>query len=291
MKKAKRDIYQEVTDKIITAMEAGTAPWRKSWVVNGVGGMPLRFNGKSYRGINVLILSLAGRANPNWMTYKQAKALGGNVRKGETGTGITFFKPLEITDKVTGDPKTIALLRGYTVFNVEQIDGLPERFYPKTDAAPDRNKDERIAEVETYIKATGATIGHGGGRAYYRPGTDSIQLPDFVDFDNAVAYYGTALHELVHWTGAEKRLDRNLKNTDLGKDYAREELVAELGAAFATASLGIENTPREDHASYLTSWLKVLKEDKKAIFKASALAQKAVDHLDSLQPVEEKVAA
>ena len=139
--------------------------------------------------------------------------------------------------------------------------------------------------METYIRATGATINHGGNSAYYRPATDSIQLPDFSAFEDAVAYYGTTLHELTHWSGHEKRCDRNIKNQNGTRDYAREELVAELGAAYMCASLGLENTPRPDHASYVASWLEVLKNDKKAIFKAAAAAQKAVDFIDSLQLV------
>ncbi len=282
--RAKIDIYQTVTDQIISSLEAGTAPWQKSWATSGLGGMPRRVTGQAYRGINVLILWCQGRSAPTWMTYKQAQELGGNVRKGEKGTGITFFKPLRVTDKVTEEEKTIPLLKCYTVFNVEQIDGLPARFYPTP--AEKLNGDSRTAEVETYIAGTEAVINHGGDRAFYRPSTDQIHLPEFDQFEDAEAYYGTALHELVHWTSAKSRIDRDLGKKFGDTGYAREELVAEIGAAFLTATLGIENTPREDHAAYVKVWLDVLKGDKKAVFAAAAAAQVAADYLDGLQ--EEK---
>ncbi|MDB4725907.1 zincin-like metallopeptidase domain-containing protein [bacterium] len=283
MAKAKRDVYQEVTNTIIAQLEAGTAPWQKSWSGNG-GGFPQRVTGQDYRGINVLLLAMQGRSHPTWMTYKQAEALGGQVRKGEKSTAIVFFKPLKI-ERDNGDVDTIPLIRSYNVFNVEQIDGLPAKF--DLEPVDPQNTEDRIEAADAYIKATDADISHGGDRAHYRPSTDSIQLPEFDAFDDAVSYYGTAAHELVHWTGDEKRCDRDLKNTNGTKDYAREELVAELGAAFIMGKLGLENTPRDDHAQYLASWLKVLKEDNRAIFKASTAAQKAVDFLNAFSETPE----
>ena len=283
MPKPKIDAYQVVTDKIIASLEAGTAPWQRPWSVSGFGGLPVRFNGQSYNGINTLLLWLQGRSAPTWMTYNQAKKLGGQVKKGEKGSLVVFFKQLRITetnDAGEEEAKSIPLLRYYTVFNVEQIADLPARFYPSE--AKDQNGDDPIAEVEAYITNTKAVISHGGDRAYYRPSTDDIWLPEFEQFEDAVSYYGVALHELVHWTGAKSRLDRDKQyHTDDGR--AREELVAEIGSAFAAASLGIEVEPREDHVNYIANWLEVLKGDKKAIFKAAAAAQKAVDHLNSLQ--------
>ena len=287
-RKKRVDIHQIVTDQIIAKLEAGTKDWKKSWATMA-GGLPLRENGQPYKGINVLILMIQGRANPNWLTYKKAAELKGQVRSGEKGTKVVFFKSLTVEDKVSGEDKSIPMIRSFTVFNAEQIDGLPARYYPK---AEDRNAEPRLDDADAYIAATGAVIAHGGGRAFYAPSRDSIQLPDFESFDDPVAYYGTALHELIHWTGHESRLDRDLKTGYGTKDYAREELVAELGAAFAAATMGIETEVRDDHAEYLASWLKVLKEDKKAIFKAAAAAQKAVDYLDGFQEVEmEAVAA
>tara|TARA_Y100000310_G_scaffold293096_1_gene322439 strand:- start:466 stop:1344 length:879 start_codon:yes stop_codon:yes gene_type:complete len=284
MPKPKIDAYQVVTDKIIASLEAGTAPWQRPWSVSGFGGLPVRFNGQSYNGINTLLLWLQGRSAPTWMTYNQAKKLGGQVKKGEKGSLVVFFKQLRITetnDAGEEEAKSIPLLRYYTVFNVEQIADLPARFYPE--AAESQNGDDHIAEVEAYVANTQAVISHGGDRAYYRPSTDEIQLPEFDQFEDAISYYGTVLHELAHWTGTKSRLDRPFGAAKGDPDYAKEELVAEIAAAFASASLGIEIEPREDHASYLASWLQVLKGDKKAIFKAAAAAQKAVDHLNSLQ--------
>lgn len=282
----KTDVYQTVTNTIIAQLEAGTAPWHKSWA--GVdGGMPLRVTGEEYRGINVIILAMQGRSRATWMTYKQAKALGGQVRAGEKGTAITFFKPLKI--EKNGVEETIPLMRTYSVFNVEQISGLPSKYdAPSTEP---RTLDDRIDHADAYFDATGADVRHGGNRAYYSPTPDFVQMPDYDAFDDAVSYYGTLAHELVHWTGNDKRLDRFVKNADGTKDYAREELVAEIGACYIMAKLGLEITPREDHASYLASWLKVLKDDPRAIFKAAAAAQKAVDFVDAFSTIEVKVAA
>jgi antirestriction protein ArdC len=286
-KKQRLDIHQIVTDQIIAKLEEGTAKWKKSWATVA-GGLPLRENGQPYKGINVLILMIQGRSNPNWLTYKKASELKGQVRSGESGTKVVFFKSLTVEDKVTGEDRRIPMLRSFTVFNAEQIDDLPDRLYPKAD---ERHSAPRLDDADAYITATGAVIAHGGDRAFYAPSRDSIQLPEFDTFDSPVAYYGTAFHELVHWTGAETRVDRDIKNSFGTPDYAREELVAELGAAFIAATMNIETEVRDDHAEYLAAWLKVLKEDKKAIFKAAAAAQKAVDFLDGLQPVAMEEAA
>jgi antirestriction protein ArdC len=288
MAKAKRDIYQEVTNSIIASIEAGVVPWQKNWAVSG-GGIPLRSCGTPYRGINVLLLGLQGRSCPHWFTYKQASALGGQVKGGEKGTLVTFFKPFKVEDRVTKEEKTIPLIRHYNVFNAEQIDGLPEKFYPKAVPVVDRN--DRNAVADDYIAATGAVITHGGNRAYYAPGPDSIQLPNFDAFDDGAGYYGTALHELTHWTGHKSRCDRNFANSNGTKDYAKEELVAELGAAYLCAALGVENSPRADHASYIANWLGRLNDDKKFIFAAATKAQAAVDHLDGYSAVEIEEAA
>jgi len=279
----KIDVYQQVTDKIVAALEAGVRPWKKSWI--GDHAAPLRHNGAPYKGINVLLLGLTGFGNPYWMTYNQAVEYTGQVRKGEKATHIVFFKPLSVTDKATGDDKTIPMIRSYAVFNAEQIDGLPERFYPVAGAP--RNDDERNAAADAFIAATGAAIRHGGDKAFYSPSEDFIRLPDADAFDSIADYYATACHELVHWTGHTSRLDRKIANSYGGVDYAREELVAELGAAFVCSLLGLQSEPREDHASYLASWLEVLREDKKAIFKAASAAQKAADFLSPTDTILE----
>jgi antirestriction protein ArdC len=234
---------------------------------------------------------LAGRANPHWMTYKQVEGLGGQVRGGEKGTGIIFYKPLKVDDRdFPGTEITIPMLKTYTVFNAEQVDGLPEKFYPEKSGDAQHN-EPRLEEADAYIKATGAEIRHGGDRAFFSPGGDFIQSPDFDAFFSAEEYYATNLHELIHWSGGEKRLDRDLTTSFGTKDYAREELTAEIGAAFLAGALNISTEVREDHAQYLASWLKVLKEDKRAIFKAAALAQKAVDFLDAFSTQEAELEA
>lgn len=289
----KIDVYQKVTDKLIAQIEKGVRPWAKSWTGTVTGStLPLRHNGEPYRGINILLLWSEGRGNPYWMTYKQAQEYGGNVRKGEKAAKVVFFKQIEVKDRDNPDETTnIPMLKEYAVFNALQIEGLPERFYPEHNPV-EVNSETTIAHCDDFLKNTGANISHeAGDRAYYRPSTDQIVLPKFCQFHDAVAYYGTAFHELIHWTGAEKRCNRDLKNKFGTKDYAREELVAELGAAFLCAALGIEPEPREDHASYLKSWLDVLKNDKRAIFRAATMAQAGCDHVWSLQPVEQEKAA
>jgi len=287
MAKAKRDIEQEVTDKIIAQLEKGTAPWQKGWAASGVG-TPRRFTGQPYKGINVLILAMQGRSHDTWMTYRQAAELGGQVRGGEAATTVVLFKPVKTTDKATGEEKTFSVLRTFNVFCADQIDNLPAKYQPAPVAVV--NPDEQLAAVDAYISATLADIRYGGARAYYSPSQDFIQLPEYDQFHTSADFYGTALHELVHWTGADSRLRRDLKVNGT-KDYAKEELTAELGAAFLCAHLGVTGEPRADHASYIESWLSALKGDKKFVFRSAALAQKAVDFLDDLQTLELEQAA
>tara|TARA_R110002110_G_scaffold37050_4_gene122774 strand:- start:1805 stop:2662 length:858 start_codon:yes stop_codon:yes gene_type:complete len=279
--KSKRDIEQEITDKIIAQLEEGVAPWRKSWASID-GGVCLRENGAPYRGWNQFILSMSGYSNPYWLTYNKATELGAQVRGGEKGTRITFWGKSKPKDP---DADPFMFMKIYSVFNAEQIDGLPDRFFP---VAVERTEVERDAAAENYIANIGADVRHGGGRAFYIPSEDRIQLPEVDDFDNYVSYAGTSIHEHAHWTGHESRLDRNIKNANGTKDYAREELVAECSAALVCGHLGLEVEPREDHASYLKSWLDVLKGDKTAIRKAFSQAQKVVDFLDAQQPAVEE---
>jgi antirestriction protein ArdC len=284
------DVYAQVTDKIVAALETGTRPWAKSWG-NAGSSFPLRHCGTPYKGINVLLLwSEAldkGYAAPSWMTYKQAAELGGQVRKGEKSTHIVFAGGIQRTEtNAAGEDVTrsIPFLKGYSVFNVEQIDGLPAKFYP----APVVEREPQYnlcARAELFFDATGATFKHGGNSAFYSPSSDHIQLPNVEQFHDAEGYCAVKAHELIHWTGAAKRLDRDFsKSKRFGDDaYAAEELVAEIGAAFLCAALGVSAEPREDHAAYLSHWLKVLKADKRAIFTAASAAQAAADYLHSLQ--------
>jgi antirestriction protein ArdC len=278
----KFDTYQEVTDAIVAALEAGTKPWRKGWVGGSIGS-PRRATGEYYRGINVLLLwASAERSNfasDRWLTFKQAIDLGAAVRKGEKGTRIVFFKSLELEgENAAGEAETrrIPLLRTYTVFNADQVDGLPARFHPAPIAIVAGKQRDEAAEAA--LRSCGAEIREDrDGRAYYAPGDDFVHMPAFELFDTAGTYLATMSHELCHWSGHKTRLDRQQLNRFGSKDYAFEELVAEIGAAFVGARLGIVGEHIDNHAAYLASWLKALRDDKRAIFKAASLAQAAAD--------------
>jgi antirestriction protein ArdC len=288
------DFYQRVADKIIRDLEQGTRSWIKPWTTStehAAAARPLRHDGTPYRGVNVLILwSEAiehGYTSATWMTYRQAQALGAQVRKGEHGATVVYAKTIE---RAEGDSDTgketverIPLLRAYTVFNTEQIEGLPTQLgvRPKV-IEPTSSKIDR---ADAFIAATKATIVHKGNRACYFPSADRIEMPPYRQFIDtptssaAEGYYATLLHELIHWTSPKHRCDRDIGKRFGDNAYAREELVAEIGAALLCADLGIALEPRPDHAAYLASWLTVLKSDKRAIFAAAAMAQKAVDWL------------
>ena len=240
--------------------------------------------------MNVLILwseaLTHGYSSAAWMTYRQARALGAQVRKGEQGAAVVYAKAIDRAevDPVTGEEaiQRIPLLRAYTVFNIEQIEGLPAQ--PPL-AKAHEPMSTRINSVDAYITATTAKIDPKGNRACYLPSADCIEMPSYRQFidtptsSSAENYYATLLHELIHWTSPRHRCDRDLGKRFGDSTYAREELVAEIGAAFLCADLGIALEPRPDHACYLASWLAVLKSDKRAIFTAAAQAQKAVDWL------------
>jgi antirestriction protein ArdC len=289
---SRTDIYARVTARIIADLEQGVRPWMKPWHVEHTAGRitrPLRHNGTPYRGINVLLLwgeaMEKGYAAPLWMTYKQAQELGAQVRKGERGALVVYADKIsrtETDDAGEASVRQIPFMKGYTVFNVEQIDGLPAHYYAQP--ANPLPVSERIAQAEQFIAATAAAIRHGGNQAYYAPARDLIQLPPFEAFRDKESYYATALHELTHWTRHPSRLERDFGRQRFGDEgYAREELVAELGASFLSAALDITPEIRDDHAAYLGHWLTVLKSDKRAIFQAAAHAQRAADYLHGLQ--------
>ena len=271
-------IYKEVTDSIIQQLENGATPWIKPWKVDNTADKNM-ISQKPYQGINRLILGLSsmiqGYNAPVWASFKQWQSLGVNVRKGEHGTKIVFFSPVVKKDKSTGDESIYNCLKTYYVFNASQVDGVTITAPTATD-----KPFNAIIEAEQRIAKTGAIITHGGDSAFYAPSVDKINLPNKSAFDNESSYYATAFHELTHWTGAESRCNRNLKGKFGNPDYAFEELVAELGAAFLCQDYRIQGELR--HAGYIGNWLKVLKDDSKAIFKASALAQKAADHINGL---------
>jgi antirestriction protein ArdC len=269
------------------------------WSVEHTAGRitkPLRCCGTPYKGINVLLLwSEAverGYVAPLWMTYKQAQERGGHVRKGEKGSQIVYANKLtktEENDKGEEIERSIPFMKGYVVFNVEQIDGLPDIFYAKfTNNLP---PERRIENAEKFIANTGAAIIHGGNRAFYAPGPDVIRLPPFEAFKDAESYYACVAHETVHWTKAKHRLDRDFGGKRFGDDgYAFEEIVAEMGAAFLCADLGITPEIRDDHAAYVAHWIDVLRSDRRAIFQAAAHAQRAADYLHRLQSAGQAVA-
>lgn len=289
----RQDVYLRVTDRIVADLERGVRPWTKPWNAEHAAGRitrPLRANGIPYRGINVVLLWMTamerGYASPLWLTYRQAQELGGQVRKGETGTLVVFAGKVTRTEQDEhGEDieRDIHFMKGYTVFNAEQADGLPAHFCAV--APPTADPVQKIDHAEAFFAATGADIRHGGNSAYYALGSDHVQMPPFETFRDAESYYATLAHEGTHWTRHPSRLDRDFGRQRWGDEgYAREELVAELGAAFLCADLGLALEPREDHAAYIASWLKVLKNDKRFVFIAASHAQRAADFLHGLQP-------
>lgn len=283
------DLYQSITDQIIAELEKGTAPWHKPWSADHLAGnitRPLRHNGVPYRGINVFLLWLAadskGYSAPFWMTYRQAQELGGCVRKGEKATGIvyasTFSKTEQAEEGGEEEERKIPFLKNYSVFNVEQIEGLPAHYYATEPAKI--SPADKDANAEAFFAKLPATVRHGGNQAYYNISQDFIQMPSFESFKTPAAYYATRGHESAHWTRHPTRLNREFGRKRFGDEgYAMEELVAEISAAYLCADLGLPPAIRHDHAPYLASWLKVLKNDKWAIFTAAAYAQRAVDFL------------
>lgn len=289
VKPARPDIYAGITQQIIAQLEAGVRPWTQPWKAGASVSRSLRHDGTPYTGINVILLwseaASRGFTQPTWMTFRQALALGGHVRKGETGSTVVYANRVtrtEINDPGEDERVAFPFLKAYSVFNVEQIHDLPEKFAPAGIARV--NTDTRISRAEVFFAQCRADIRHGGGCAYYAPGPDYVQMPVFESFASADAYYATLGHEMTHWTRHASRLDRDFgrrRHGDAG--YAREELVAELGAAFLCADLGLALEPREDHAAYISAWLRVLQDDKRFIVSAAAAAHRAVDHLHGLQ--------
>lgn len=282
---APRDHYADVTSKIIAMLEAGMPPWRRPWdpAKAAMGGPINGASGHRYRGVNVMLLSCSPRAwesaDPRWCSYEQARQKGWQVRGGERGTPVYFFKRVEV-----GDPdaqpgpdaeavtKTVPVLRSYTIFHASQIDGIPAYVAPAVEDAPWREPDS----VRTVLANSGVTVRVGGDRAFYSPTTDHIQIPVAQAFRSPESWAATALHELGHATGHPSRLARDLANRFGSQGYAREELRADLASAMVAAELGIDGE-LEQHASYLSDWLEVLRSDKREIFRAAGDAQRIAD--------------
>jgi antirestriction protein ArdC len=280
----KLSIYERITNQIAEAIENGAPDYVMPWHRNGKAlDCPRNaVSGRNYRGLNILTLWIGAEAHGfssgQWATYQQWASIGAQVRKGERGTGIFFWQSRQTDDaKESGEhserrrPGFIA--KAFNVFNADQVSGY------NPEVQPVLSETERNAHAEVFLKATGAEIRQGGDRAYFSTGFDRIHIPDFGQFLTASGYYSVLAHELTHWTGAQHRLDRNLASRFGSYDYAMEELVAELGAAFTCARLGLNNEPRRDHAPYIVSWLKALREDNRAIFTAASKAQEACDLL------------
>lgn len=270
-------IYQIITDRVCAMLEAGTIPWRKGWAGSDVAAASA-VSKKEYRGINQFLLRAAGFASPFWMSFNQAKERGAMIRKGEKGMPVVFWKQYE-REEQDGTKRRVPVLRYYTVFNVAQIDGLRMEF-----PEPEIKEHRPIEEAEAIIAnmPNRPAIIHGEARAFYRPPLDVVNLPAPGLFDMPEEYYGTAFHELTHSTGHETRLNRR-PSTEPRKfgdpDYAREELVAEMGSAFLCGVCGIERATLENSAAYIANWLQALRNDPKAVVIAAAQAQRAADYI------------
>ncbi|RTL82840.1 MAG: DUF1738 domain-containing protein [Hyphomicrobiales bacterium] len=290
MKAERYDIHQHITNQIIAAIENGAGEFRLPWHRSAGNIMrPVNIASKNaYRGVNILTLWAAadacGYSSGTWGTYKQWAEAGAQVRKGEKAAYVVFYKEITVASEDSDEAGTRLFARATPVFAAEQVEGYeaPALEGPATVFLP-------IEAAETFVAKTGAIVNHGGNRAYYRPSTDSIQLPPREAFVGsptstpAEAYASTKLHELIHWTSAEARCNRQLGKRFGDDAYAMEELIAELGAAFLCADLRITDAPRPDHAQYLDCWLRVLKSDKKAVFTAASKASEAVSFLTTLQ--------
>jgi antirestriction protein ArdC len=279
------DIYQTVTDRIITALETGTAPWVSPWSIEADPFPRNALSQRPYRGINSVLLGMeaqsCGYSANQWLTFRQAQQLGGFVRKGERASTIIYYEARivekddtePVADKNDPEKRFIPLLKVFSVFNVAQVDNLPEQYQP----APTEFTWDAGVMPQQLLEASGADIRHQGFKAFYSPPNDRIYLPVAAHFADAGAYYSTALHELCHWTGHTARLGRKLGHRFGDSAYAMEELIAELGSAFLSAHCRLDGTLQ--HANYIDSWLDVLHRDKRAIFVAAAQAQKAADYL------------
>lgn len=300
--KERFDVYEAVTNQIINAIEAGTGQVAMPWHASGAAiTRPTNIaTGNAYRGVNTVALWAAaatgGYADGLWGTYRQWQSRGAQVRKGEKSSLIIFYKEFESDDAEREDGLVNLdrrfMVKASRVFNVAQVDGYERE---ETDATAD--PIDPIASADAFIQATGAVVREGGERAFYHRIDDAITMPDrfrFKDTATSTAtegWYSVLLHELTHWTGAEARLAREFGERFGDDAYAMEELVAELGAAFLCADLGITAEPRPDHAAYIGHWLRIMKGDKKAIFAAASAAAKAGDFLAGLQPSEAQAKA
>jgi antirestriction protein ArdC len=278
----KTTTYDEITNRIIELLNQGVVPWRRPWT----SGRPLNLHtAQPYHGINTLVLSSAPYESPYWVTFHQARERGGSVRKGERGWPITFWSMREIPGEGDEEAKQLAMLRRWTVFNVEQCDGVE---YPTPVVRP----MDDIAAAARIVKAmpTAPKIKHGGDRAFYRPASDDVQMPPKKSFQAATGYYAVLFHELIHSTGHPSRLNRpDIMKSNFGtQPYAKEELIAEMGAAMLCGEAGIAPLTIDNSASYIASWMRALRDDMRLLILAAGAAQKAAKYISP--PIEETAA-
>lgn len=282
------EIRQTIADAFIAALDAGTIPWRKPWAVAGRTDWAGHHNlvtGRPYSGINPMILGLRAMAegwgSMGWATFKQVKAAGGSVRKGEKGTAIVFWKKLKIEDQDSGEEKVIPMLRHFTVFNRAQCDGLPDVVEPveDDDEAPEFLPDELADLIVESMPRRPDIFHRDENRAYYRPSLDYVVMPPRESFVSVPAYYSTLFHELAHSTGHEKRLDRKIQNKFGSDDYGREELVAEITAAYLCTECGIGEEVVDNQAAYVQHWARAIKADPDMVLWAAGKASKAADYI------------
>ena len=281
--KSKADIERDITAKIIAALESETGNWSKPWAA--LDGAPSNAKtGRNYHGVNRLVLSFTQHDEMYergiWATIKQWNSLGARVNKGEKATYITMRSERRDRDS---DEVLSVFWRAAPVFNAAQVNGYE---IPALSKPSELQGYLEYANADACVSRTNATIKHGGNSAFYMPSKDAIMIPEREAFSDGAAYYATLFHELTHWTGADKRLDRKQGGKFGSNDYAFEELVAEIGAAFLCSDMGISNDePRDDHAQYLKSWLEILKGSDRHIFSAASQASKATQYLHELAEV------
>lgn len=284
-----QELFEQITDRIIADIEAGAGEWNMPWAQIANAGIPVSAVGRKYRGINAWWLAMIsmdrGWSIPVFATYNQWKGLDAQVRKVSEvghGTQVILWKPTKRKDPETGEEKDSLFATTYTVFNIDQVDGPgADKIRAKhAEGVAERDSVERIDAAELYFKAVGADVVEGGNRAFYSQVSDSIHVPHIDQFTHAANFYGTLAHEHVHWTGHKDRLDRTFGKRFGDEQYAVEELTAELGAAFFAAQAGLSATTRPDHSAYLAHWLKVLREDARALSTIASKAQQAVDFLN-----------
>ena len=284
----KNEIHKKVADNVIAQMKTHGTDWTKPWTTKGLSDEHIATSmstGNAYQGINTLILGIekavCGYYSGQWATFNQWKTRGANVRKGQKSTMVVFFKPLKVEDKASdndGDTITIPLMKTFRQFNADQVDNYELPVYEKIERRePQTVANELALDVGAEVK------NNAGDRAFYSPSKDFINMPLIEQFKNDGLYASTLLHELGHWTGHDTRLKRNLKNSFGSKDYAYEELVAELTNAMLCGSLNVDIEPRPDHAKYLNGWIEKLKNKPETIFRACAMAQTASNYLIQLQ--------